>query len=319
MKKATALKSDQPTSLRRRVSGRENVAGGQQEARQLIFRTTWYMVNLLLVLAMLAVCYSVFWEYSTRRYLKGFSDAVVPESSSPEEKIEAILNWMTNGPARLQLGPYVLPDRDPTDTLNYTSLLQVCGSATNAFMNLANSAGIPVRRLLLLDARGLTTHVVAEVFINGRWIVVDPAFRLIPRGRNGELLTREDLANPAVLAAATHNIRNYSPDYTYDSTLHVRLSRIPLGGNFLGNILDHSLPGWQDSTTVSLVLERSSFARMALAIILVLLLIVLRGSIRYYGERRGAIRSVRIRRQVRRAFQTLVHAHEGHVDVGSDS
>lgn len=273
----------------------------------LIFRAAWYALNVLLFFSILLASYSILWEYSTRRYLKGFSDAVVPESSSAEGKVEAIVNWMANGPARQQVGPFVAsPDRDPTDTLNYSSLLRVCGSATNAFINLANSAGVPARRLLLLDARRLTKHVVAEALVNGRWIIVDSAFRLIPRGRNGELLTRQDLADPAVLAAATRNIPNYSPDYTYNSTSHVRLGRIPFVGGVCRSILNRLLPGWEDSTTITLLLERRSFAATVLAIILVLLLILLRAGLRWCGESRMGIRPVRIRRQVRRALHAFV-------------
>ena len=66
--------------------------------------------------------------------------------------------------------------RDPEDTLNYSGLLHVCGSATNAFVNLADSSGLRARRLLLLSPRGTASHVVAEVSLDGRWVVVDPVF-----------------------------------------------------------------------------------------------------------------------------------------------
>ena len=91
----------------------------------------------LLILAICAAIYSVGWEFSTRRYLKGFSDAIVPATAPGDEKIQAVLNWMAHGPTRFPYGPSPdLPDRDPTDTLNYDALLQVCGTATNAFINL---------------------------------------------------------------------------------------------------------------------------------------------------------------------------------------
>jgi Transglutaminase-like superfamily len=171
------------------------------------------------------------WEYSTRRYLKGFSVAIVLEPASAQDKIEAILNWMAHGPARLKVGADPsMPDRDPTDTLNYASLLQVCGSATNAFINLADSTGLPARRLLLLDSHQMTKHVVAEVRIDGRWIVVDPAFRVLLRGADGRLLTREELSDPAVFSAATRSIRDYDPVYTFDRAAHVRLARLGFVG-----------------------------------------------------------------------------------------
>src|SRR5580658_7234151 len=69
------------------------------------FQVVWYVTNVLLLFSILVAASSVVWEYSTRRYLQGFSDAVVPASGTPEEKIEAILHWMSSGPARRELDP----------------------------------------------------------------------------------------------------------------------------------------------------------------------------------------------------------------------
>jgi len=279
----------------------------RENDRHPVFRAIWYTGNILLILAILFAAYSVVWEYSTRRYLKGFSDAIIPESSSAEEKLESILNWMANGPERLRTGPYVsLPDRDPTDTLNYASLLQVCGSATNAFINLANSESLPARRLLLLDSRRMTSHVVAEVLVGGRWIVVDPAFRTIMRGTDGRALTREELANPGVLASATRGIRGYDPNYTFDHTVHIRLARLRFVGLPLREVLDTLLPGWEDSVALSLILERRSLAALTVGLVLVVLLSVLRFALRWYGEKRLGERPVRIGQQFMRALEAFL-------------
>jgi Transglutaminase-like superfamily len=272
-----------------------------------LFRAVWYTGNILLILAVLVAAYSAVWEYSTRRYLKGFSDAVVPASASTEAKVQAILNWMSNGPARQQAGPDPsLPDRDPTETLNYASLLKVCGSATNAFVNLADSAGLAVRRLLLLDSHHLTKHVVAEVLVDGRWIVVDPAFRTILRGADGSLLTRQQLVDPAIFSAATRNIHDYDPIYTFDHGVHVRIARLGVIAAPLRAMLNRILPGWEDSTAISLLMERESMATIVVALLFVFLLGLLRVGLRWYGERRLGIRPVRIRQQVRRAFSAFV-------------
>lgn len=271
------------------------------------FVLAWYAMNFLLVCAILAATYSVAWEYSTRRYLKGFSDAIIPLTAPPEEKVEAILNWMSHGPRRQLSDRDIQPtDRDPTDTLNYDSLLKVCGSATNAFINLADSAGMASRRLLLLAPNRTAVHVVAEVQIDGRWVVVDPAYRVIPRGSDGSLLTARDLADPKVFAAATSAIPKYDPSYTFASTAHVRLSAIPHIGRPLRGILDRILPGWEDSTTVSLLLERKSMDEMVFAFLLVFFLMLLRTGLRWFGERRLGLRPVRIRVQVWRAFQAFL-------------
>lgn len=91
--------------------------------------------------------YSAGWEYSVRQYLRGFSDAVVPESASPEQKVKLLLDWMRNGAPRTNAVNIAdLSIRDPEDTLNYRQLLAVCGTAPKAFLNLARRAGLQGRR-----------------------------------------------------------------------------------------------------------------------------------------------------------------------------
>ena len=270
-----------------------------------VYNIIWYSVNALLLVAVCLVVCAMSWEYSTRVYLKGFSDAVVPALAGPEEKISAILTWMAHGPARLPSAPEgTTQDRDPTDTLNYESLLKVCGSATNGFINLADSSGLISRRLLLLDADRGAKHVVAEVLLNGQWIVVDPSFRTILRGASGQLLTRHDLADPNVFSIATRDIPHYDPSYNYVKTGHLHLARIPFVGVSLQWILDHYLPELEDSPTTSLLFERESLAAVIASLLLLLFVILVRVSLRWYGEARLGIRKVRVRRK----FHSAMHA-----------
>jgi hypothetical protein len=283
-------------------------AGSAGSRHHPLFRTAWFVVNGMLVLAVLFVMYSTVWEYSTRRYLTGFSDAIVPETSPGDEKIEAILNWMAHGPAR-QTGSAIAfeQDRDPTDTLNYDALLRVCGTATNAFINLADTGGMKVRRLLLLNSHQMTKHVVAEVLVSGRWIIVDPAYRTVMRGTDGKTLTREDMQDPAVWAEATRNIRGYSPDYTFENTVHIRIARFLFLGLAVRKILDRVIPGWDDSATMTLLVERESFAAMLVSVLLLILLILLRTSIRWYGENRLGVHSTHLREQICRAYRAFLN------------
>ena len=111
---------------------------------------------------------------------------------------------MREGPRReIAINAGELSFRDPETTLNYQQLLSVCGTATNAFLNLSRSAGLSARRLLLLTPERQTKHVVAEVLIDGRWVVADPAYRILLRDANGHLLTRSELQNTTLLAQAT--------------------------------------------------------------------------------------------------------------------
>ena len=271
-----------------------------EPGRHTLFRTVWLATNVLLLLAILAAAYSSIWEYSTRRYVKGFSDAVTPASGTPEEKIEAILYWMSDGPARRESAPDGSV-RDPIETLNYASLLKVCGSATNAFINLADSAGLPSRRLLLLDSHRLTMHVVAEVHIGGRWIVVDPAFRTVLRDSAGRTVTRKQLSDRSVFLAATSGISGYDSSYTYDRTVHVRMARLGRAGYYLRLVFNHIAPGWENSMTTSLLLERESLAAMMAAIFSMMMLVLVRIFLRWYGTRRLGIHQPQLRARMLRA------------------
>jgi hypothetical protein len=226
----------------------------------LIFRSLWWTSNLLLAIALVATAYSAVWEISVRRYLRGFSDAIIPEASAPRQKADAILAWMQDGPPRFETTqPLKLSSRDPEDTLNYRQLLEVCGSATNAFLNLSRSAGLQTRRLLLLTPERTAKHVVAEVYLDGRWVIVDATYRTFLKDAKGDLLTRNDLQNPEIFKEATSVLSHYPADYTYDRYVHVRIGALSFHGADFRLILDKLFPGWDEYVDWSLLLERRSF------------------------------------------------------------
>jgi hypothetical protein len=146
--------------------------------------------------------------------------------------------------------------------------------------------------------------------VDGRWIVVDPAFRTILRDADGGSLTRQELADPTVFAAATSGIRDYPAIYTFDRTSHIRLSRLGAAGQFLRRVLDRSLPGWEDSATATLLVERESFSALIVSVMLVLLVIFFRTYLRWYSERNYGIRPPRVRRRLQQACAALFNAPE---------
>jgi hypothetical protein len=274
-----------------------------------VFYVAWYAVNILLIAAVVFAIYALGWEFSTRRYLKGFSDAIVPASAPTEKKIESVLAWMAHGPTRLPYGPSpAVPDRDPTDTLNYDALLRVCGTATNAFINLLDTGNVSVRRLLLVDSRQNAKHVVAEVLVDGRWIVVDPAYRLVLRDSTGHTLTREQLTNPVTFSEVTGKIPHYDPNYTFDRTEHVRVARLHIFGMPLRDLLDRAVPSWADSPFMTLLVERESYAAAVTGILLVIFLLLARVSLRWFGEHRLHLQLLRARYQFQRSVSAFFNA-----------
>ena len=276
-----------------------------------IFRAAWWGSNLLLAMAFAALLYSCTWEYSVRHYLKGFSDAIIPAGYAPEQKIDAILDWMRSGPPRAVAANIdALSTRDPETTLNYQQLLAVCGTATNAFLNVARSAGLNVRRLLLLTPDRSTKHVVAEVLLRGRWIIVDPTYRVVLRDAHGEFLTRRELQNPAVLAQAVSSVPNYPKDYTYEHFAHVRLARLPLDGLHLRGALDSVVPGWDEAIDWSLLLERESFFYLVLTAGATIFFLLLRAVLAWYADSRLRIPRFHLREHVVRAGAAFITTPE---------
>lgn len=258
---------------------------------------------------MLSTLFAAGWEFSVRRYLRGFADAIIPATASPEQKVEAILHWMRSGPPR-PLADKIeqLDTRNPEITLNYEQLLRVCGTATNAFLNLARSAGLTARRLLLLTPDHRAKHVVAEVFLEGRWIVVDPTYRIFMRSADGHLLTRQDLRNPATFVEATGVVPGYPQYYTYESYAHVRLSRLPMEGLGLRKFLNYIDPGWDEAADWSLVLERESFFVLCVCMISACFLLLLRALLALYADRQPGISRFHLRQHVLQAGAAFLSA-----------
>lgn len=267
-----------------------------------IFRLVWWASNLFLLLAVVASIGTGVWEYSVRKYLKGFSDAIVPEAAIPVDKVEAILAWMRYGPPRLEVTrPVVVSSRDPQDTLNYRQLLTVCGSATNAFLNLSRSTGLEARRLLLLTPARNTKHVVAEVHLEGRWVVADPTYRVLLRDAKGNLLTRRDLQNPEIFEQAIAGLPDYRREYSYENYAHIRLAALPFHFFQIRRPLDGLLPGWDEYLDWSLLLERRSFFYLFLSVNCLLLLTLSRVFLAWIADHRLRIPRFRFRENLIRA------------------
>lgn len=255
------------------------------KAKHPFFRAVWWSCNLLLAVSLFALGYAGIREFSVRRYLDGYSDAIVPNFLPAERKVQAILDWMRDEPSRgIADNPATLPTRDPETTLNYAQLLKVCGTATNAFLNLARSSDLQVRRLLLLSPDRTAKHVVAEVSINQRWVIVDPTYRTIMRDAQGRLLTRRELREPAILSQAASKIPGYPAEYTYENVAHVRMGRLPVMGPFLKRVFDFIYPGWEEAMDWSLLLERETFFYLVVASSAFLFLLVFRQILGWYAD-----------------------------------
>ena len=277
----------------------------------MVFKFVWRATNVLLLLCLGGLVYAAGWEYSVRQYLAGFSDAVVPASATPEQKVEAILAWMRGGPTRaIAKDPDALPQRDPETTLNYKQLLSVCGTATNAFLNLARSSDLNVRRLLLLTPERTTKHVVAEVLLDEKWVIVDPTYRIVMRDKQGRMLTRRDLQDPVLFAEATSVVPEYPQVYNYATFAHVRIAKLPLQGLHARRILDKVYTGWDEALDWSLLLERESFFVLCAFLTGSLFMLFVREMLAWYADRRLKFPRFHLREHFLRAGAAFFGAPE---------
>jgi hypothetical protein len=266
-----------------------------------------YFGSVLVLAAVCLLAYGLAWNFSTRRYLRGFTDAIVPVDGSSEEKSEALLAWLHHKPGRSHAPSDQGVLRDPVWILQNEQLLKICGSASNAFLNLADSAGLNTRRLLLLDgAGGGAKHVVVEVQWEKRWVVVDPSLGLVFRDGLGQALSKEDLRDAAVFHDAISHMPGYSSSYSFEHTHHIRLERVPVLGALLRQALNRLSPAWESAFDWAYVLENPSIWPMVASIPLLLSGILIRWLSHRYRSQRMGPQTMGIRKRLIRSGRVLL-------------
>jgi hypothetical protein len=148
------------------------------------------------------------------------------------------------------------------------------------------------------------------MWIDGRWIIADPAYRILLRDAKGRLLTRQDLRDAALFAEATSVVPNYPKEYTYESFAHVRLGRLPMQGLHLRWILAKIFPGWEEALDWSLLLERESFFALCVSAFAFLAFLAFRILLGWFADHRLKIPRFRLRSQFLRAGLTFFQAPE---------
>jgi hypothetical protein len=137
---------------------------------------------------------------------------------------------------------------------------------------------------LLLTPEGRTKHVVAEVYIDGRWAIVDPDYHLLMKDARGNLLTSKDLQNQETLQDATSSLRDYRKEYTYDRYAHVRLAALPFNSPRVRSLAEWFFPDGEQYLDWSLLIERRSFLYLSISVCLLFFLALLRTILAFVGD-----------------------------------
>src|SRR5215470_14614305 len=97
------------------------------------------------------------------------------------------------------------------------------------------------------------------------------------------------------------------PDIVSSAPLTCGSRELGFIGTSIQKTLDSLIPGWDNSVTISLILERESLAAMVVVIVIALFLSLLRFSLRWYGEKHLLACSIRMRHRLRDAYQAFLN------------
>ena len=273
-------------------------------SRTRIYGAVRFSIRVVILLSLLLLCWGLVRECYARWYLDGFLTAVVPLEGTPQQKVEAVLDWMRHFPGRRASEPPAPSDsyRDPVGDLSYAELLGNCGTSATVLLAAADRLGIKARRLLLMDENYHNVHVATELLIDGRWVVADALYRTFLKDRRGRLLTKEELRIPQVFQEATSSIPGYDPAYKYGRVVHISAGSVPVLGGYLRRALDSLRPGWDDSPFLSQMASRSSLAQVVLSSLLLIFSLAARLFLNRYGAARLGISHIRLRDRLLRAL-----------------
>jgi hypothetical protein len=246
-------------------------------------------------------------EYSVRKYLSGFSEAVVPEAAAAREKVEAVLAWMSNGPPRLEANDgKILSPHDPTDS----------PATAGGVWKRYGCFPEPVAQCGTGDAAAVAAHTRTDCRARGsrgaarRWIIVGPTYRVMLNDAQGNPLTRKDLHNPATFLEATSQIPKCLPEDNYEDYVPVRLSSVPLHRFHIREQIDRFFPGWDEYLGCSLLLERRSFLFFFLSVNALVCLLILRVILGVLADRHFRVPRFGLRNKPRRAIAAFFSAPE---------
>lgn len=111
--------------------------------------------------------------------IRKLAEKITRKERTPREKAEALFEWVRDTiPWNIEkiVGAKKVLERKPKQA--------ICMDKTNLLVALCRAVGIPTRYILLdcefdiknPDIPRWTKHAVAEVYVNGKWVVADPSF-----------------------------------------------------------------------------------------------------------------------------------------------
>ena len=115
------------------------------------------------------------------------------QTSDPQYQIDLALSWVAQ---------YVRPqDASPSPVISddYYNILKrgsgYCDQAAYVFSVLSTRLEIPARMIMMKDRDGISRHTAAEVYLDNKWLYIDPWLGIFPHKSDGTGYTRFEFAN----------------------------------------------------------------------------------------------------------------------------
>lgn len=137
------------------------------------------------------------WWVELHDYVSGLwwahqvASMVAPRQLPDEERVARLASWVFEH--FIGVDPLLPLQEDHffnTARRGYGS----CDQQAHVLAVLYWSAGYPTRLRMLRNDQGISPHTLTEVRVRGRWVMVDPSFRILFRDVQGYLMTVEELA-----------------------------------------------------------------------------------------------------------------------------
>jgi hypothetical protein len=148
-------------------------------------------------------------------------------------------------------------------------------------------------------------QVVAEVHLDGRWVIMDTTNRTFLKDAQGNLRTRKDLQDAEKFREATSVLPHYPAEYTYDRFAHERIAALPFRGAEIRSLLERFFPTWDEYLNWSLLLERRSFLYFFLSVNSLLFQILVRLALGWLADHRLQAPRLHLRANLSRATAAL--------------
>jgi len=91
-----------------------------------------------------------------------------------------------------------------------TSGIGWCDQKARVFIQLAKYAGIKTRLLYLIKEDGVSPHSIAEAWNGSKWVIVDPAFNLDLRNKEGGMASMHDIEKDITILVDNPRVRLFS-------------------------------------------------------------------------------------------------------------